>query len=62
MKTKEAKPLPQPEPVTPGVTRSMVRDHAYRIYRDILQHRSLTLQDWVLAEKDLVKTLQTESV
>ena len=32
----------------------MVRQHAYELYRDKLAHGSLTLGDWVLAEKDLV--------
>lgn len=62
MKTNDKEHCPQPEPVTPGVTKGMVRDHAYRLYRDILEHRSLTLEDWVLAEKDLVRSMQTESV
>ncbi|HZO83888.1 MAG TPA: hypothetical protein VFC26_01665 [Verrucomicrobiae bacterium] len=44
----------QPEPVTPGITKAMVRQHAYELYRDKLAHGSLTLGDWVLAEKDLV--------
>jgi hypothetical protein len=44
----------QPEPFTPGMTKAMVRQHAYELYRDKLAHGSLTLEDWVLAEKDLV--------
>ena len=44
----------QPEPVTPGLTKAMIRQHAYELYRDKLAHSSLTLQDWVLAEKDLL--------
>lgn len=50
----------QPQPVTPGVTKEMVRQHAFRIYRDKLKHAELTTADWVLAEKDLVETLQRE--
>jgi len=46
--------IEQPEPVTPGITKAMVRQHAYELYRDKLAHGSLTLQDWVLAEKDVV--------
>jgi hypothetical protein len=38
----------------------MVRQHAYELFRDKLSRRSLTLEDWVLAEKDLVGDLQTE--
>ena len=44
----------QPDPVTPGITKAIVRQHAYELYRDKLAHGSLTLGDWVLAEKDLV--------
>lgn len=53
----------QPEPFTPGITKMMVREHARRLYRDKLAHdQSLTLQDWVLAEKDLAGELQTSEV
>ena len=66
-KTNEERPsteaqVQQPEPVTPGITRSMVRQHAFRLYRDKLDHRALSLEDWVLAEKDLVATLHSEGV
>lgn len=50
----------QPRPVTPGVTKSMVRQHAYELFRDKLPGHPLTLEDWVLAEKDLVATLEAE--
>lgn len=53
-------PMAQPMPFTPGITKGMVRDHAYRLYRDKLPEHPLTLEDWVLAEKDLVQELQTE--
>jgi len=52
--------MEQPEPVTPGVTKGMVREHAYRLYRDKLPEHPLTLADWVLAEKDLVATMEAE--
>lgn len=51
----------QPTPHTPGVTKGMVRQHAYELYRDKLDRGQLTLEDWVLAEKDLVQQLQTEA-
>jgi len=62
MKTKDktSRTVQQPQPVTPGVTRGMVREHAYRLYRDRLPGHSLTLADWVLAEKDLVSTMEAE--
>jgi hypothetical protein len=56
MKTKEQEAVPQPDPFTPGMTRLMVREHARNLFRDKLQHGSLTLEDWVLAEKDLLHT------
>lgn len=61
MKTKTVKKVEQPKPFTPGVTRGMVRQHAYELYRDKLQRESLTLEDWVLAEKDLVSDMELEA-
>lgn len=58
---KEQKPIKQPKPVTPGITAARVRQHAYMLYRDKLERGGLTLEDWVLAEKDLVQTLQTSA-
>jgi hypothetical protein len=54
MKKEPKKSLDQPKPFTPGITKGMVRQHAYELFRDKLSHGKLTLQDWVLAEKDLV--------
>ena len=55
--------IEQPEPFTPGVTRMMVREHASALYRDKLMHNQpLTLEDWVLAEKDLVSEMQTSGL
>ena len=64
MKTKDkiTKAVEQPKPVTPGVSRGMVREHAYRLYRDKLPEHPLTLEDWVLAEKDLVAAMEMEAV
>ena len=55
MKTQTPKAVEQPKPFTPGITRAMVRQHAYEMFRDKLPEHPLTLEDWVLAEKDLVK-------
>ena len=52
--------MEQPKPFTPGVTRGMVRQHAYEMFRDKLRDLPLTLEDWVLAEKDLVQSHETE--
>jgi hypothetical protein len=61
-KTKVSKGMEQPKPFTPGITRGMVREHAYRLYRDKLPEHPLTLEDWVLAEKDLVAMMDAEAV
>jgi len=60
MKTKTRKTVEQPAPFTPGITKGMVRQRAYELFRDKLPVHPLTLEDWVLAEKDLVGTLETE--
>jgi hypothetical protein len=60
MKTKKTNAIEQPAPVTPGITKGMVRQQAYEMFRDKLPDHPLTLEDWVLAEKDLVGSLQTE--
>jgi hypothetical protein len=60
MKTKSPKTAEQPAPVTPGITKGMVRQHAYEMFRDKLPAHPLTLEDWVLAEKDLVNSLEAE--
>ena len=52
----------QPKPFTPGVTKSMVRQHAYELFRDKLPQHPLTLNDWVLAEKDLVASLEADDL
>jgi hypothetical protein len=45
----------QPKPFTPGLTKAEVREHAYKMFRDKLPGHILTLDDWVTAERDLVK-------
>ena len=60
MRTKVSKAVDQPQPFTRGITRAMVQQHAYRLYRDRLPEHPLTLEDWVLAEKDLVHELELE--
>ena len=62
MKMKMHKRVAQPAPVTPGITKGMVRQHAYVLYRDKLPHEPLTLEDWVLAEKDLVNSMETDGL
>ena len=55
MRTRTFKAAEQPKPFTPGLTKAMVRQHAYVLYRAKLPRQALTLEDWVLAEKDLVQ-------
>ncbi len=62
MKKEADKAAEQPQPFTPGVTKSMVRQHAYEMFRDKLPDHPLTLQDWVLAEKDLVSSLDADNL
>ena len=62
MKKQTLKSVEQPKPFTPGVTKSMVRQHAYELFRDRLPENPLTLNDWVLAEKDLVASLDAENM
>jgi hypothetical protein len=62
MKKKTQKPGEQPEPFTPGVTKGMVRQHALEMFRDKLPNHPLTLEDWVLAEKDFVNSTQTDGL
>jgi hypothetical protein len=61
MKNKDQTPE-QPEPFTPGLSKGTVRQHAFRLYRDKLERAGLSLEDWVLAEKDLVQTRMNEGI
>ena len=61
-KSKHLEQLEQPKPFTPGVTAAMVRQHAYEMFRDKLGTHSLTTQDWVLAEKDLVRSMEDDEI
>jgi hypothetical protein len=58
MKTKKLNAMEQPKPFTPGITKAMVRQHAYELFRDKLPDHPLTLKDWVMAEKDLANSLE----
>ena len=62
MKKEQKRKIAQPQPFTPGITRAMVRQHAFELFRDKLAHGPLSLQDWVLAEKDLVNSLETDGL
>ncbi len=58
----QRKQTQQPETFTPGITKAMVRQHAFELYRDKLTHEPLSLEDWVLAEKDLVQSMEADNV
>jgi hypothetical protein len=62
MKKKKEKAVEQPAAFTPGITRAMVRQHAFELYRDKLPNHPLTVEDWVLAEKDLVNSLEADNL
>lgn len=62
MKNENAESVPQPQTFTPGITMGMVRQHAYQLFRDKLPQHPLTLEDWVLAEKDLASTLDADNM
>ncbi len=62
MKKRTVTTVEQPKPFTPGVTKAMVRQHAYEMFRDKLPDKPLTLADWVLAEKDLVASLEADNL
>jgi hypothetical protein len=62
MKKSERKAVEQPKPVTPGITAGQVRQHAFELYRDKLDTETLTLGDWVMAEKDLVRQMEEDGL
>jgi hypothetical protein len=62
MKKKKEKTVGQPATFTPGITRAMVRQHAFELYRDKLPNHPLSVEDWVLAEKDLVNSLEADNL
>jgi hypothetical protein len=62
MKKKMQKAAEQPKPFTPGMTKAEVRQHAYELFRDKLPDHPLTLEDWVMAEKDLVNLMETDNL
>ncbi len=62
MREKDKMTIEQPEPFTPGLSKARVRQHAYEMFRDKLPDHPLTLEDWVLAEKDLASTLDADNL
>ncbi len=62
MKKRTEKKIEQPAPFTPTVTKAMVRQHAYEMFRDKLPEHPLTLEDWIMAEKDLASSMDTDNL
>ena len=62
MKKRTQKTVEQPHPFTPGLSKAEVRQHAYELFRDKLPEHPLTLEDWVLAEKDLVNSMEADNL
>jgi hypothetical protein len=62
MRIKTLSAAEQPRPLTPGITKAMVRQHAYDLFRHKLPMEPMTLEDWVLAEKDLVGELEVQQM
>jgi hypothetical protein len=62
MKKRTQRKIEQPDPFTPAVTKAMVRQHAYEMFRDKLPDHPLTLEDWILAEKDLVSSMDSDNL
>jgi hypothetical protein len=62
MKKKMKQTIAQPNPFTPGLTKAMVRQHAYELFRDKLPDHPLTLEDWVMAEKDLASSIDADNL
>ena len=62
MKKRTVKKIEQPAPFSPGITKAMVRQHAYEMFRDKLPEHPLRLEDWILAEKDLVSSMDTDNL
>ncbi|MGE3309679.1 MAG: hypothetical protein AB7O66_06890 [Limisphaerales bacterium] len=58
MKTPRRRATIQPRPRTPGLTRTMVRAHAERVFPDVLATRALTPGEWRKVESDLLRRLE----
>ena len=62
MKKRRTRPLAQPKPNVPGITRRMVRMHARRLYRDVYSQRPLAEHEWRLVEEDLARKLERDGL
>lgn len=62
MRKRPTRPVVQPKPRTPGITERMVEEHACRLFRDVYPQRPLTIQEWRLAEEDLVRKMERDGL
>lgn len=62
MRNRRTRPLVQPKPRIPGITRAMVRVHARQLFRDVYPQRTLTVREWRLVEGDLARKLEHDGL
>jgi hypothetical protein len=62
MKIRVPRPLQQPQPRIPGLTRRMVKAHAAKLFRDVFPEQSLTEREWRLVEQDLARKLESDGL
>jgi len=62
MKSRVPRPLQQPQPHIPGLTRRMVKAHAAKLFRDVFPEQSLTEREWRLVEQDLARKLESDGL
>lgn len=58
MRKRQPHTVAQPKPRNTGVTQQMVRQHACRLFRDVLPQRRLSETEWRQVEEDLVRKLE----
>ena len=62
MKKPTKNPAVQPQPRIPGLSRRMIREHASRLFRDVISMQPLTAREWRLAEEDLARKLERDGL
>ena len=50
---------PQPEPITPGLTKEMVNEHAKSLVEErLLDHQQFNTEEWRMIEFDLIAIIE----
>lgn len=62
MKPQWSQTISQPQPRIPGLTRQRVKEHAARLFRDVLPKQALTEREWRLVEEDLARKLENDGL